>query len=266
MAVNATTRPQWRIAVLGPIDGREDVVRELEPSAALEWYQRPDALVDHVPIRPMDAVILGLQDETGSSIVATVVEIAARRPSLPVVIYDRIDGATLRSVLAIFGVGLRMECAPRPHEGLATVLRRVTSPNYRPSVVPLLLYHFVGPAPKPLQLFLALAALSVPERRGVDEISRWCGVSLRTIERRLASARWPTARVVLHSFIALDAVWLMSEYGWSARRVHTVRGFAHASSVTRLLARYVGLRPSSLREDGGFPAALEYVTRALSPR
>jgi hypothetical protein len=48
--------------------------------------------------------------------------------------------------------------------------------------------------------------------------------------------------------------------------VQTVRGFPHPSSVTRLLARYAGVRPATLREDGGFAAALEHVTRVLTSR
>jgi hypothetical protein len=58
-------------------------------------------------------------------------------------------------------------------------------------------------------------------------------------------------------------VWLITEYGWSARLVQLERGLPHGSSVTRLLSRYCGTRPATLREDGGFPAALEHVERVL---
>lgn len=266
MAVTATFVPMKTVAVLTPHGGRDDVARQLATSGTVEWHERSDALVDRVSSDGLAAVIVELEDEGDRSIAGTVAELAARRPALPVIVYDRVDGATLKSVLAVFGVGLRMEYVVRPHQRLDVVLRRVTSPDYRPGVSPLLLLRFVPRAPKSLRLFVALAALSATERRGVDEISAWSRVSSRTIERRLVRARWPPAHVVLQSFIALDAVWLMSEYGWPARRVQVVRRFPHASSVTRLLARYAGVRPATLREDGGFPAALEHVLRVLSPR
>jgi hypothetical protein len=254
-----------RIALLVPHGGRDDIVRQLGGWSRLDWYERSDTLIERVSAGEIDAVVVGLQDENGRSIACTVTEIAARRPSVPIVVYDRIDGATLPGLLAVFGIGLRMECVAHPYEPIDAVLRRVTSSDYRPGVAPLLLLRFLPHAPRPLQPFLALTALAAPERHGVDEISRRCAVSLRTIERRLTRAHWPAARLVLHSFIALDAVWLMSEYGWSARRVQAVRRFPHASSVTRLLARYAGVRPATLREDGGLPAALDFVGRILSP-
>jgi hypothetical protein len=120
--------------------------------------------------------------------------------------------------------------------------------------------------PTALRVFVALAILAAPARRGVEEVARWSGVSLRTIERRLRHARWPAARVVLQSFTALDVVWLMTEYRWSARRVQQVRAFSHPSGVTRLLATYAGTRPATLFEDGGFAAALEHVRGVLAPR
>jgi hypothetical protein len=140
----------------------------------------------------------------------------------------------------------------------------VLSPFYRPGVGSLLLQHFVPRAPTPVALFLAFAALSAPERRSVGELSSWTGLSSRTIDRRLRRHGWASAHVVLHAFSALDTIWLMTEYGWSARLVQRVRGFPHPSSVTRLLAAYAGTLPSTLIADGGFPAALEHVTRTLS--
>jgi hypothetical protein len=265
MAMSAMPALGQRIALLVLHGGRDDIVQQLVGWSGLDWYERSDALIERASTEEIDAVVVALEDENGRSIARTITEIVARRPSVPIIVYDRIDGATLPGLLAVFGVGLRMECVARPYEPIAASLRRVTAPDYRPGVAPLLLLRFVPHAPRPLQLFVALAALAAPGRHGVDEISRRCAVSLRTIERRLTRAHWPAARLVLHSFIALDAVWLMSEYGWSARRVQAIRRFPHASSVTRLLARYAGVRPATLREDGGLPAALDFVGRALLP-
>jgi hypothetical protein len=214
----------------------------------------------------LDAVVTELDDETGQSIAQTIVVLAAKCPKLPIVIYDKVNGATLKKLLAVFAVGLRIEFAARPYERLAPLLRRILRPTFRPPVTPVLLQRFVPSAPADLRVFVALAALAAPARRGVEEVAARAGPSTRTIERRLRRAQWPTARVVLQSFRALDAIWLMSEYGWSARRVQHERGYTYQSSVTRLLSRYAATRPLTLREDGGFAAALEHVARVLSAR
>jgi hypothetical protein len=169
-------------------------------------------------------------------------------------------------LLAVFTAGLRMEFAVRPYERLERLLRRMLRPTFRPGVTPVLLQRFVPGAPPRLRVFVALAALASPYRRGVGEVAAWSGVTSRTIERWLASARWPAAHVVLQSFSALDTVWLMTEYGWPARLVQQERAFSHASGVTRLLSRYAATRPRTLHDDGGFVAALEHVARVLSAR
>ena len=135
--------------------------------------------------------------------------------------------------------------------------------NYRPGVAPLLLHHFMPHVPPALALFVTLAILEAPARRGVAELAAWSRSSARTIERHLQREGWPAAHVVAQSFSALDTVWLMSEYGWSARLVQEERGFSHPSGVTRLLSSYAGTKPATLIADGGFPAALEHVSRVL---
>ena len=117
-----------------------------------------------------------------------------------------------------------------------------------------------------LAVFVMLAILEAPARRSVAELAAWSRVSVRTLERHLRRERWPAAHVVAQSFSALDAIWLMSEYGWSARLVQETRGFSHPSGVTRLLSAYAGTKPATLIADGGFPAALEFVSRVLRIR
>jgi hypothetical protein len=255
-----------RIGVLAGATNRAELSQQVSPLGAIDWYERPEALVGRAVEGGFDAVVTDLQDRSGASVAPVIVDLAAYRPTLPVVVYTRVNRATLDQLLGVCALGLRLECAARPFARLAPVLQHMRSPSYRPGVAPLLLHHFMPHVPPTLCVFMALAILSASARHSVDELARWSGVSERTIERRLQQAGWPAAHVALRSFMALDAVWLMTEYGWAARRVQLMRGFPHASSVTRLLARYAGTRPVTLLRDGGFPAALEHVTRVLMSR
>jgi hypothetical protein len=244
-------------------DGRDEVSKQLSPVGTIDWFERPEALVGRATEGVLDAIVTDLQDRDGRSIAPTIVGLAAYRPTLPVLLYARIDRAAIDALLAVFALGLRMECAVRPFVRLAPVLRYMLSPAYRPGVAPLLFHHLMPHVPAALTTFVVLAMLSAPARRGVEELATWTGSSIRTLERHLHDARWPTARVVMKSFTALDAVWLMTEYRWSARRVHVARAFPHPSAVTRLLATYAATTPATLIEDGGFDAALAHVTRVL---
>lgn len=254
------------IAVLGDAAHRDETIRCIAPLGPVRWCDRADEILKRAGEGGVDAIVTGFEDETGRSIAPMLVAIAARDPRLPIVIHDRVTGGTLHKLLSVFTAGLRMTCAVQPHEDLGTVLERVLGPSFVPAVAPVLLQHFVGRAPAGLRLFVALAALASSSRRGVAEVAHWSGVTSRTIERRLKRAHWPAAHVVLQSFVALDVVWLMSQYGWSARHVQKVRGFSHPSAVTRLLARYSGVHPMTLREEGGFATAFEHVVEVLSAR
>ena len=252
-----------RFGVLMNGGGRDEITRQLAPLGAIEWFERADALIDRATAGAFDVVLSGVHEKHGRSVAPTIVELAAHRPSLPVILHMRPTRAALDALQAVFAPGLRLECAIRPFARLSEIVGHVLSASYRPGVAPLLLQHILPRTPESITLFIAFGILVARERRTVEELSAWSGVSARTIDRRLRRAGWASAHVVLHSFTALDAVWLMSEYGWSARRVQLVRGFPHPSSVTRLLATYAGTRPSTLAEDGGFGAALDHVMRRL---
>lgn len=254
-----------KIGVLAGGGARDEVTRQLAPLGAVEWFACPATLVERAVDGTVDVVVAGTRDEQGRSIGEPVVELAAQRPTLPVVLHTKVDRGALDDLLAVFALGLRMECVVRPFARFAPAVQHVLSPAYRPGVAPLLLHHFLPLTAPALTVFVTLAMLTARERRSVAELAAWTGVSTRTIERRFLAAGWPPAFMVLHSFTALDAVWLMTEYRWSAQRVQHARRFGTASSVTRLLAAYAGTRPSTVMADGGFAAALAHVTHRLVP-
>lgn len=252
-----------RIAVLAGAGGRQELSRQLAPLAELAWFERGASLIADVRGGNADAVIMGLRDERRRSVAPLIVALADHQPSLPLIIHTRVDRAAIGGLLATLVPGLHMECAVRPFARLDHVVRFMLAPSYRPGAAPLLLHHFIRSVPAALALFVTLAILEAPARRTVSELAAWCRASVRSIERHLRREGWPDARVVVNSFSALDAVWLMSEYGWSARRVQIARGYSHPSGVTRLLATYAGTKPATLVADGGFPAALEHVSGVL---
>jgi hypothetical protein len=212
----------------------------------------------------VNAVITESTDAAGLSVASFVISLAARAPQVPLLIYDRADRIRLAAVRALLIPGLPIDYVVRPVEPLAPVVRDALRAAMPPVVAPVLLQHVVGYAPGPLRVFLTLAACKAPTGRGAAQLAQWGGVSLRTIERRLRRLGWASAHAILQSFRALDVIWLMSEYGWSARRVQLARGLSHPSVITRLTRRWGGgVTPRTIHETGGFDASLSAVLASV---
>jgi hypothetical protein len=185
----------------------------------------------------------------------------------PLIIYDSAERLTIDALPALIIPGMPSEFVVCPVEPLLPAVRRAIADDLPPSVGPVILRRLLPLAPVSLRVFLSLAVLKATTGRGVDQLARWSRISPRTVERRLARAGWETAQVVLQTVRALDAVWLMSEHQWAARRIQRVREFAHSSSITRLMQRYLGdLTPAGVREGSGFDSALDFACRALVHR
>jgi AraC-like DNA-binding protein len=192
--------------------------------------------------------------------------VASRQFPVPVVVYDRADRLATDALPALMVSGLRIEFAVRPDEPLLPAIRQAMAGSQPTGAVPVILRRLLPLAPVPLRAFVAIAVLKATSGRGVDQLARWSQLSPRTLERRLVRAGWATAHVVLQTVRALDAVWLMAEHRWPARRIQRFRQFAHASSITRLMQRHLGLTPAVIREGAGFETALEHACDVLAHR
>jgi hypothetical protein len=260
------TRPPQTIAALVGRDKRIEITNQLTRVAVVRFLEDPGELLELVTTKRPSAVILDLRPPTTGALASLLVDLAAEAPQMPVVFYDRADGRTVESLRTVLTPGLRMEYVVRPLEPLAPVVRQMLLAPLPPVVGPVLIQHIVPLAPPPLRVFLTIAALKATSGRGVGQIARWSGSSPRTVERRFHRAGWAGPQVAVQAFRALDFAWLMSEHGWSARRVQQARGLSHASAITRAMHRYCGgITPATLRESGGFDAAFGGVLAILMP-
>lgn len=249
-------------ALVHDFAAQESVARQLARVAEVEFVDSAAELTRVVVERAVGAVITELSDEAGRSVAPMVVELVARAPALPIVLYDVLNRPAIDRLGEILVPGLRMEFVLRDLEPLGTTVRRALGSALPPTVAPLLLDRFLPLAPLSLRVFIAVAALKAPSGRSLEHLAQWSGITRRTLARRLAAAGWEPPSVVLQTFRALDAVWLMTG-GRSARRVQELRGFGGPSSVGRLMRRYLGLAPLELRDAGGFAAALDIAERGI---
>ena len=242
---------------------QDSVARQLARVADVQFVESTMALVRLGVEGGVGAIVTALRDEAGRSVAPMVVELTARAPSVPIVIYDALNRPAIDRLSGILVPGLRIEFVLRDLEPLGPTVRRALGGALLPTVAPILIERFLPLVPPSLHVFIAVAALKAPSGRSLEQLAHWSGVTRRTLARRLAAAGWQPPSVVLQTFRALDAVWLMTVFHRSARRVQEQRNFGGPSSVGRLMRRYLGLAPLELRDAGGFAAALDIAQRAL---
>jgi AraC-like DNA-binding protein len=242
---------------------QDSVTRQLARVADVHFVENAAALIRTGVAGEVSAVITELGDESGRSIAPMIVELTARAPRVPIVLYDTLNRPAVDRLTEILVPGLSIDFVLRDVEPLVGTVRRALSMTMPPSVSAILLQRFLPLAPLPLHVFVAVAALKAPSGRGLEHLAQWSGITRRTVARRLDAAGWQAPSVLLQTFRALDAVWLMTMYGWSVRRVQELRGFSNRSSIGRLMRRYLGIAPLELRETGGFEVALEIAERAI---
>jgi hypothetical protein len=240
--------------------GRDAVAQQLAKVAEVVFADCGAALLQGGRFA---AVISQLDDVSGQSIAPIVVKLAVQTPNVPVILYDSLNRTSIGKLVGSFAAGLPIDFVVRDAEPIGPALRRMLSAEVPPTIAPLLLQRFLPLASPSLALFVALAALKAPSGRGIEHLARWSGASPRTILRRMAKTGWQRPSVLLQSFRALDAAWLIAVHHWSARKVATIRGLGSSGNVGRLLRRYLAIDPLALREPGSFRAVVDVAQRDL---
>jgi hypothetical protein len=255
------------VSVIGALVGegsiRDEITLQLARLGHIEYCSSAATAVEAAAEGRIDLLLTALRDDRGDPIARAIPALTVRAPRVPVLLYDQITRATVGLLRATLVPGLRIDCVVRPFEPLAPIVRQMLAATLPPVVAPILIQRLVRAAPASLETFVTIAALKAPSGRGLDQLARWSGVTPRTIERRLARARWAPVHVLLQSCRALDVLWLMTQYGWSVKGVQRARGLSYASAITRLTQRHAGVTPRDVREGLDFRMLLDDVLRRI---
>jgi len=256
------------VPVIGALVGegsiRDEITRQLAPLGDIVYCSSAATAVEAAAEGRIHLLLTALRDDRGDPIARAIPALSVRAPRVPVLLYDQITRATVGLLRATLVPGLCMDCVVRPFEPLTPIVRQMLAATLPPVVAPILVHRLGRVAPSPLETFVTIAALKAASGRGLDQLAHWSGVTPRTIERRLVRARWAPVHVLLQACRALDVLWLMTQFGWTVKRVQRARGFAFASAITRLTQRYAGVTPRDVREGLDFRAVLDDVVRRIT--
>jgi AraC-like DNA-binding protein len=100
----------------------------------------------------------------------------------------------------------------------------------------------------------------------VADVARALGMHRKTLCARLGRAGLPSPQAVIGWCRLLHAARLMEDVQRPLEHVALQLNFSSAASLRNMLARYTGLRPREVRENGGFVCVLFAMRKALAGR
>lgn len=200
----------------------------------VEHCQHPEHLPRRLRLAPPSAIVLPLRPGAAPAAEATIREVRALCPEVPLVVYclPTPDGT---AVLAAARAGAE-HFAFAPADDLSRVLRRVMAPAARASHARSLVESRLATFPALARRVLEVGMTQDPPPTKVPALARALNMPTRTLRRTLARRGWPSPKTLLDAGRALRALLALADGEHPAVAASTA-GFASARAVPRALRR-----------------------------
>ena len=117
--------------------------------------------------------------------------------------------------------------------------------------------------PYPVRLAVRCAIEHGDRRRAIDDLAASMGIARKALDRRLRVAAAPSAEQLIGWGRLLAAAMCFEDPAMSVNAVACELAFPSTCSLRNLLRRYVGIKPSQLRHNGGANYLLGRMRAAL---
>jgi hypothetical protein len=226
-------------------------------SKRLLFCDRVAELVARLEQQPVAAVLAETRDADGEPVPAAIRGWAERNPTVPIIIWTAGSKSALAEILGLTAAGADVRLVLRPRDDLGLALDRLlATPLPHPGAVPALLRQVVLSAPSSIQRELTLAAYEAWPHPSVRGWAEALELTRQALNRRLGSAGYGTASVVMDHCSAAEIA-IRLTLGVKLREVAAAMGRPDDRSLRRRL-RLLHIRPEQLRDEADF--------RALMPR
>ena len=180
------------------------------------------------------------------------------RPVSFMILARRPDAATARQLQRLVCSDAMVEIESESAARLAeSVLRRLSAlPAETPQTAMFDTMRDVVPRGA-LRFVMATAVLGYKRQR-VSVVAKWCCVSERTLERRLAAGALPPARTLLSWSLAIHSAWRLEALDWSAKRVAASAELSSVAALSKHLSHHFARGISKIREQGFEQTLAEY--------
>jgi AraC-like DNA-binding protein len=213
----------------------------------------------------VDAVLLEPRDRRGESLLPVVRAVRDRFPWIPILLYCAPAPDEMRELPRFCRAGVD-EVVPRTVEGLgaslAAALRSARAPAVAAEVLAAL-EPAVAPNAVPI---LAHCLEHATTRLSVREVATAFGLHRRTLVNRLAAAGLPSPFAVIAWCRLCVAARLLEDPRRRVEHVAFHLGYHSASALRHALRKYLGLRPTELRECGGLARVVDALAGRIRAR
>ncbi|HYD51624.1 MAG TPA: helix-turn-helix domain-containing protein [Gemmatimonadaceae bacterium] len=235
----------------------------------VEHCVHPEHLPRRLRLAPPSAIVLPLRPGAAPAAEATIREVRALCPEVPVVVYcpPGPDGA---AVLAAARAGAE-HFAFAPADDLTRVLTRVIAPRASATASRGAAEARLSALPSLARRLLEVAMRADPPPTKVPALARAMGLNTRSLRRMLTRRGWPPPKTLLDAGRALRALLALAD-GEHPAHAATAAGFASPRAVPRALRRLLAHAPD-VRVDRGprplraqLPRLLDLLERMLVER
>jgi hypothetical protein len=229
--------------------GDQQAILETVGEARTVFAPNPQSLTRLAADPRTAALILDVQ-LIGAAPMRELVDLLARR-SRPIPVL-------LRFALNPHAIRLALSCEPRCHDlrlslrgydDLSSCIARLETPMLQEGARRAIVTRAATHAPDRVLDVVVGAAIAGERRTSVRDLAALCGVSVRRIEERLASAGLPSAKRLLMGMLAAHSHWRLSRLGWSGKLAAGQAGFQSGDALSRRLKRATGAGLDELRRS-----------------
>ena len=229
----------------------------------LVFYDRAEALRQHLESEFVRAVVIETQDCDGVSVATSIRHWVERRPLVPVIVWATVHDAAIQEVLELASAGADVRLVLRGRDELALVLERLFERALLPhrGAIPAILRHVVQHAPQIIQTDLTVGAYHAWPRPSVDTWAESLQITRQALNVRLACAGFAPAVVVIDCFNAAEIA-IRCTLGMTLKQIAMAMGRLDDRALRRRLGR-LRCRPEDIHGERDFAGLLPRMAEVL---
>ena len=248
-------------------EDREHVLRRLGSVTRLLVCATPAQLIARLATDNVAAVVVEIAEDA-LDLLPGVAHAMDERCS-PVIARCPLSRSAIEQVVRLANVFHNLELSLSPCDDIDQLCAALVPVSGNRSARVPVLEQIVGVIP-PTLVEIVAAASATSERGGsVERLAAACGVSVRSLEVRLATAGNMPPKRLLMRMLALHAAWRLGYCGWPLKRIAFNAGFESPRCLAERIERATGLTIREFRQSTTFHQLVDQfrgdVARAHAP-
>ena len=194
----------------------------------------------------------------------TIESIRVAYPSIPLLVYCRLDESSVREILPLARAGIDEIIIDGTDDLVSAIeLRLATADEH--CIAREILGRLEPHIPVALRPLVAYCLLHASRNLTVEELAAAFSVDRKTLSRRLLKENWPPPSLLLAWTRVLVVARLIERHERPVDRIALAFEYPSGTALRNALRRYVGLCPHEIRANGGLDCVIHAFVSAFYP-